>query len=406
MRSCSSRLIAVSTALSFLILSMPVLGQPDKADPLPSWNDGATKKAILDFVRSTTDKGSPQYVPVEQRIATFDNDGTLWSEQPFYFQLAFAIDRVKALAPKYPEWKEKQPFKAVLEDDMKSVFASGERGLLELIMASHAGMTTDEFEAIVKDWLATSKHPKFKRPYTEVVYQPMLEMLSYLRANEFKTYIVSGGGIEFMRPWVEKVYGIPPEQVVGSSIKVKYEVRDGKPVLVRLPELDFNDDKAGKPIGIHSFIGRRPVMAFGNSDGDFEMLEWTTTGTGPRFGLIVHHTDADREWAYDRKSPIGRLERGLDEGPKRGWVIADMKQDWKVIYPFQKNALTAIDILLEPDATMIKHAQVANDRLLKSFPKPNNTPLPTTSRKARTILPSISRQSQRQFPIRWTLRPA
>jgi phosphoglycolate phosphatase-like HAD superfamily hydrolase len=320
------------------LTSLPVFGQTNNADPLPSWNEGATKKAILDFVRTITEKGSPQHVPVEERIATFDNDGTLWSEQPLYFQLAFAIDRVKALSPKHPDWKEKQPFKAVLEDDMKTVFASGERGLVELVMASHAGMTTDEFEVIVKDWLATAKHPRFKRPYTELVFQPMLELLTFLRANGFTTYIVSGGGIEFMRPWVENVYGIPPEQVVGSSIKVKYEVQDGKPVLVRLPEIDFIDDKIGKPVGIHKFIGRRPIMAFGNSDGDFEMLEWTTAAKGPRFGLIVRHSDADREWEYDRKSPIGRLDKALDEAPRRGWAIADMKQDWKVIYPFQKSS--------------------------------------------------------------------
>lgn len=334
MRACRFCLVAMTAIVSLLLVGAPAFSQQANADPLPSWNEGATKQAILDFVRTTTDKNSPQFVPVEQRIATFDNDGTLWSEQPLYFQLSFAIDRVKALAPKHPEWKEKQPFKAVLENDLKTVFASGEHGLVELMMASHAGMTTTEFEAIVEDWLTTAKHPRFKRPYTEIVFQPMLELLSFLRANGFKTYIVSGGGIEFMRPWVAKVYGIPPEQVVGSSIKVKYELREGKPVLVRLPELDFNDDKAGKPVGIHRFIGRRPIMAFGNSDGDFEMLEWTTTGPGPRFGLLVHHTDADREWAYDRKSPIGRLDKGLDEAAKRGWVIADMKRDWKAVYPF------------------------------------------------------------------------
>ncbi len=306
------------------------------ADPLPSWKEGTAKKAILDFVAKVTKEGSKDFVPVAERIATFDNDGTLWCEQPLPVQLFFAVDRVKALAPKHPEWKDKQPFKGVLDGDMKAVFASGERGLLELMMSTHAGMTTEEFEAIVKDWLATAKHPKYQRPYTELVYQPMLELLAYLRANGFKTYIVSGGGIEFMRPWMEKVYGIPPEQVIGSSIKVKYELRDGKPVLLRLPELDFNDDKAGKPVAIHKFIGRRPVMAFGNSDGDFEMLEWTTAGTGPRFGLMVHHTDAEREYAYDRKAGLGRLEKGLDEAPKRGWVLTDMKKDWKVIYPFNQ----------------------------------------------------------------------
>jgi haloacid dehalogenase-like hydrolase/2'-5' RNA ligase superfamily protein len=304
-------------------------------DPLPSWNEGPAKKSILDFVTKVTQEGGSDFVPVVERIAVFDNDGTLWCEQPLPVQLFFALDRVKALAPKHPEWKEKQPFKAALEDDTKTVFAGGEKGLMELIMVSHAGMTTDEFEFIVKDWIATARHPRFKRPYTELVYRPMLELLAYLRANSFKTYIVSGGGIDFMRPWMEKVYGIPPEQVVGSSIKTKYELRDGKPVLVRLPELDFNDDKTGKPVGIHKFIGRRPVMGFGNSDGDFEMLEWTTAGKGPRFGLIVHHTDADREYAYDRKAGLARLEKGLDEAPKRGWMVVDMKKDWKAVFPFK-----------------------------------------------------------------------
>jgi hypothetical protein len=308
----------------------------DKADPLPSWNEGPAKKAVIDFVAKVTKEGGTDFVPVAERIATFDNDGTLWCEYPIPVQLAFALDRVKTLAPKHPEWKEKQPFKAVLEDDMKSVFASGERGLLELVMASHAGMTTDEFETIVKDWIATAKHPRFKRPYTECVYQPMLEVLAYLRANGFKTYIVSGGGIEFMRPWAEKVYGIPPEQVIGSSIKTKYELRDGKPVLVRLPEIDFIDDKTGKPVGIGKFIGRRPVMAFGNSDGDYEMLQWTTIDRRPSFGLIVHHTDAEREYAYDRKAGLARLDKGLDEAPKRGWIVVSMKTDWKRVFAFDK----------------------------------------------------------------------
>jgi len=307
-----------------------------QTDPLPSWREGAAKKAIVEFVSKVIKEGGPHFVPVVDRIAVFDNDGTLWSEQPIYFQFAFAIDRVKALAAKHPEWKEKQPFKAVLEGDLKTALGGGEHALAELMMASHAGMTTDEFEQIVKDWLATARHPKFKRPYTDLAYQPMLELLDYLRANGFKTYIVSGGGIEFMRPWVDRVYGIPPEQVVGSSIKVKYELRDGKPVLMRLPEIDFIDDKAGKPVGIHKFIGRRPIAAFGNSDGDFEMLEWTTTGPGPRFGLIVHHTDAEREWAYDRQSHVGKLARALDEAPKRGWTVVDMKNDWKSVYSFVK----------------------------------------------------------------------
>jgi phosphoserine phosphatase len=266
----------------------------------------------------------------------FDNDGTLWSEQPIYFQAAFAFDRVKALAPQHPDWKDRQPFKGVLEGDLAAVAASGEKGLLEIIAVTHAGNTTDEFETIVTNWIASARHPKFNRPYTEMVFQPMLELLTYLRANGFKTFIVSGGGVEFMRPWTERVYGIPPEQVVGSRAKVKYEVRNGVPVLTRLAEVDLVDDKAGKPVGIHQVIGRRPIAAFGNSDGDFEMLEWTTSAPGPRLGAIVHHTDAEREWAYDRTSHVGQLARGLDEAAKRGWVLVDMKQDWTIIYPFQK----------------------------------------------------------------------
>jgi phosphoserine phosphatase len=302
--------------------------------PLPSWNEGKTKQQILDFVKEVTTSSSSNFVPPGERIATFDNDGTLWAEQPAYFQLLFAIDRVKKLASKNPEWKEQMPFKAVLENDMAALAASGEKGLLQLIMASHAGMTTAEFEKIVKDWLSTSQHPRFKRPYNDIVYQPMLELLEYLRAHDFKTFIVSGGGIEFMRPWVEKVYGIPPEQVVGSTIKTKFEIRDGMPVIVRLPEIDFLDDKAGKPVAIHKFIGRRPIAAFGNSDGDLQMLQWTAGGTGVRLMLIVHHTDADREWAYDRKSKIGHLDKALDEANAHGWTIVDMKKDWKTIFPF------------------------------------------------------------------------
>jgi hypothetical protein len=300
---------------------------------LPSWNDGAAKNAIIDFVTKVTRQGGPDYVAPEERIATFDNDGTLWAEQPMYFQLAFALDRVKELAPHHPEWEEKQPFKAALEGDLKTVFAGGEHALLELVMASHAGMTTEEFTSTVQDWIATAKHPKTGRRYTEMVYQPMLELLAYLRANDFKTYIVSGGGIEFMRAWTEGVYGIPPEQVIGSSIKTKLELRDGKPVLVRLPEINFIDDKAGKPVGINQHIGRRPIAAFGNSDGDLQMLQWVAAGSGERFCLYVHHTDADREWAYDRNSSIGRLDQGLDEAKARGWTVVDMKRDWRGIFP-------------------------------------------------------------------------
>ena len=322
--------------ISVLVLvGLEILAGAALADPLPSWNAGQTKQAIIKFVQAVTDKPSPQYVPPEQRIATFDNDGTLWCEQPMYFQGFFAFDRVKALAPQHPEWKERQPFKAVLENDMKALAASGEKGVMEIGMTTHAGMSTGEFEKIVKDWLAMAKHPRFNRPFTDLVYKPMLELLAYLRENGFKIYIVSGGGVEFMRPWTEKVYGIPPEQVLGSSVKLKFEMRDGKPALMRLPEIDFIDDGPGKPVGIQKFIGRRPIAAFGNSDGDHQMLQWTAAGEGLRFMLLVHHTDAEREWAYDRQSPIGRLDKALDEAQNRGWTIVDMKKDWKRVFPFQ-----------------------------------------------------------------------
>jgi phosphoglycolate phosphatase-like HAD superfamily hydrolase len=306
------------------------------ADPLPSWNDGPSKKAVVEFVEKVTKEGGPDFVPPSDRVAVFDNDGTLWSEQPVYFQVAFALDRVKAVAPKHPEWKDQQPFKAVLEGDLKAALAGGQKAVAEIMLATHAGMTTDDFDQLVRDWVKTARHPRFDRPYTDLVYQPMLEVLSHLRAHGFKTYIVSGGGIEFMRVFAEHVYGVPPEQVVGSSGKLKYEMRDGRPVLVKLPEIAFVDDGPGKPAGIQENIGRRPVMAFGNSDGDFQMLQWTTTGTGSRFGLIVHHTDAEREWAYDRTSHIGKLDKALDAAPKAGWTVVSMKADWKVIYPFQK----------------------------------------------------------------------
>ncbi len=314
------------------LLLAAVGGSALAADPLPSWNEGAAKRSIVEFVERVTDEGSPDFVPAAERIATFDNDGCLWAERPVYFQALFAFDRVKALAPEHPEWQEQEPFASVLRGDAKAALAGGEKALLELVMATHAGMTSEEFEAVVLDWLATARHPTTGRKYTEMVYQPMLELLAYLRASGFKTFIVSGGGIEFMRPWAEEVYGVPPEQVVGSSVKTKYEVRDGAPVIVRLPELNFIDDKAGKPIGIQSHIGRRPVMAFGNSDGDFQMLEWTTSAPGARFGMLVHHTDAEREWAYDRESHVGRLDRGLDEAPQRGWTVVDMRRDWKRVF--------------------------------------------------------------------------
>ena len=328
--------LAMLPALPGPLLPVPVRAQTaTSAAALPSWNDGAAKQAILNFVAAVTREGSPDFVPVPQRIATFDNDGTLWVEQPMYTQLAFALDRVKALAPMHPEWKDKQPFKAVLEGDMKTAAESGERGLMELLMVTHAGMTTEEFETIVRDWLAKARHPRFDRPYTELVYQPMIELLAYLRANGFKTFIVSGGGVEFMRPWTEQVYGIPPEQVVGSTIKTQFQMRGDIPVLFRLPDLNFNDDKGGKPVGINEFIGRRPIAAFGNSDGDLQMLQWTTKAGGRRFGLIVHHTDAEREYAYDRQSLVGRLDMALDAATANGWTVVNMKNDWKKVFAFE-----------------------------------------------------------------------
>jgi hypothetical protein len=318
-----------SAVVLVLVFATPVAAE---SDPLPSWNDGATKQAIVSFVQKVTDPQGDGYVEPDDRIATFDNDGTLWGERPMYVQLAFVLYRVKALAPEHPEWKDKQPFKAALEGDMKTLAASGKKGILELMMATHAGMSPAEFQTIASDWLATAKDQRFERGYTGLVYQPMLELLSYLRDKGFTTYIVSGGGIEFLRNFSEPVYGIPPAQVVGSSIKTKYEVVDGVPTLVRLPEMNFIDDKDGKPIGINQHIGQRPIAAFGNSDGDFQMLDWTTSGEGPRLGLIVHHTDAEREYAYDRDSSFGHLDKALVAAPDKGWVVVDMKNDWEEIF--------------------------------------------------------------------------
>jgi hypothetical protein len=319
--------------LASLLAPLLLAGAAFADDPLPSWRDTAPRRALLRFVEDTTRAGSPRFVPAAERVAVFDNDGTLWAEQPLYFQLAFALDRVKALAPQHPEWKDQEPFASLLRGDAKGALAGGEPAIARILMATHAGMTTEEFDAIVRAWIASARHPKTGRLYSEMVYQPMLELLDHLRANGFETFIVSGGGIDFMRPWTEQVYGIPPEQVVGSSIRTKFELRDGRPVLVRLPELDFFDDKAGKPVGIHRHIGRRPLMAFGNSDGDLEMLQWTTAGAAPRFALLVHHTDAGREWAYDRASSIGRLDRALDEAIAKGWTVVDMKRDWERVFP-------------------------------------------------------------------------
>jgi hypothetical protein len=303
-------------------------------DPLPSWNDTEPKKAILAFVDRVTKQGSADFVPPAERIATFDNDGTLWAEQPMYVQLLFALDRVKVLAPRHPDWKEKEPFASLLKGDVRGALAGGEPAISEIVVATHSGMTSEEFQQIVRKWIATAKHPATGRLYTEMVYQPMLELAAYLRRTGFKTFIVSGGGIEFMRPWTEEVYGIPPENVVGSSAKLRYELLDGEPVLMRLPEIDFINDGPGKPVGISEHIGRRPIAAFGNSDGDQQMLQYTMGGNGARFALIVHHTDLVREWAYDRKSPIGRLDKALDEADARGWTVVDMKSDWKAIFPF------------------------------------------------------------------------
>jgi phosphoglycolate phosphatase-like HAD superfamily hydrolase len=323
--------VARVAAISLITTSWtgPCLAQ----EPLPSWNDTAPKQAIVAFVERVTKQGSPDFVPLAERIATFDNDGTLWAEQPLYFQLLFAIDRIKALAPQHPEWKDKEPFASLLKGDLKAALAGGEHAILDILMATHAGMTSDEFEKIVKDWVASARHPTTGRPYTEMVYQPMLDLLAYLRANDFKTFIASGGGIEFMRAFAEKVYGIPPEQVIGSSGKQQFEMRDAKPVLVKLAAVDFIDDKEGKPVAIQKVIGRRPIAAFGNSDGDLQMLQWTCDGSGVRFCLYVHHTDDGREWAYDRQSSIGRLDKGLDEAAARGWTVVSMQRDWRTVFP-------------------------------------------------------------------------
>lgn len=320
-------------AMAFAVLPLAWAAPHALAQELPSWNDGAARSAIVDFVTAVTSEGGADFVEPADRIAVFDNDGTLWSEQPMYVQLAFALDRVKAMAPEHPEWKETEPFKSVIAGDVKGIAASGQKGLLQIVAATHAGMTSEEFTQTAADWIAAAKHPKTGKAYTSMIYQPMLELIDYLEANEFQVFIVSGGGIEFMRPWTEQTYGIPPQNVVGSSIKSTYEVKDGKPVIMRLAEVDFIDDGPGKPVGIYKFIGKRPIAAFGNSDGDFQMLEWTTAGEGRRFGLIVHHDDAEREVAYDRDSPFGRLAKGLDEGPKRGWTIVSMRKDWKRVFP-------------------------------------------------------------------------
>jgi phosphoglycolate phosphatase-like HAD superfamily hydrolase len=318
--------------LSLLVLACTRAPVTD-TDPLPSWNEGAAKQALIDFVTRVTTDVSPEFVPAADRVAVFDNDGTLWCEQPMYVQLLFALDRIRAMAPEHPEWNDQEPYKSVIAGDMKGLMASGEKGLMEIIAVTHAGMTVDEFDAIARDWFKTARNPKFDRPYTEMVYQPMLELLAYLRNHGFTTCIVSGGGVDFMRAFATETYGVPPDQIVGSMGTLAYEIRNGKPALVKVPGVDFVDDKEGKPAGIQRFIGKRPIIAFGNSDGDFHMLQWTTSGPGARLGLIVHHTDDAREVAYDRGSPVGRLEKALDEAPGEGWILIDMKNDWKTIFP-------------------------------------------------------------------------
>lgn len=322
-------------AISIVSCSQPQTHEDGYGDPLPSWNETKTKQAILSFVEEISNPASESFVAIPDRIAVFDNDGTLWAEQPMYFQLFFGIERIKDLASEHPEWKTEQPFKAILENDMEALAMQGEHGLLEIVMASHTGNTTEEFETLVKEWIKTAQHPQLKRPFTDLVYQPMLELIAFLQAHDFKVFIVSGGGIEFMRPWVEEVYGIPRHQVVGSKIKAEFIMTEDGPVIRRLPELDFINDKEGKPLGIHQHIGRKPIFCAGNSDGDLAMMQWTDSGEGKRFMLYLHHTDAEREWAYDRESHIGRLDKGLDEAEAKGWTVIDMKEDWKVIYPFQ-----------------------------------------------------------------------
>ncbi len=338
-----ARELDLKVTLRFLLVAMLALSaactqgeeSATAADPLPSWNEGSAKASITDFVAAVTDPNAPGYVDPAERIAVFDNDGTLWAEQPLYFQLLFALDRVRAMADEHPEWQTQQPFKAILEGDREALGAMSEHDIVEIVMATHAGITTEEFSRHVSDWLATTRHPRFDQPFTDMAYRPMLELLDYLRANGFKTFIVSGGGIDFMRVLTEQVYGIPPEQVVGSSGVTKFELRDGVPVLVKLPEIEFVDDKAGKPVGINRFIGRRPIAAFGNSDGDLQMLQYTAGGSGSRLMALVHHDDAEREWAYDRESSIGRLDTALDEARERGWTVVSMRNDWNKIFPFE-----------------------------------------------------------------------
>ncbi|MBX5461283.1 MAG: haloacid dehalogenase-like hydrolase [Steroidobacteraceae bacterium] len=331
LRSRAIRLQVLKRLLAIVCTLSPLAAA--HADPLPAWNEGDPKRSIVSFVERVTKHGGPDFVPPAERIAVFDNDGTLWAEQPVYFQVAFALDQVKTLAPRHPQWRTEEPFASILKGDVKTALSGGEHAAVQIMAATHAGMTTDEFQHAVRKWLDTARHPRFKQPYTKLVYQPMLELMQYLRANGFRTFIVSGGGIEFMRVWAQEIYGIPPEQVIGSSGKMQYEMRDDRPVLVKLPEVDFVDDGDGKPVGIQKFIGRRPIAAFGNSDGDQQMLQWTAAGDGARLAVLVHHTDDAREWAYDRQSHIGKLDKALDEARAKSWVVVSMKEDWKTVFP-------------------------------------------------------------------------
>lgn len=331
LRSRAIRLQLLACLLAVVCVLLPL--RATHADPLPAWNEGDPKRSIVSFVERVTKHGGPDFVPPAERIAVFDNDGTLWAEQPIYFQVAFALDQVKTLAPRHPQWHTEEPFASILKGDVKTALSRGEHAAVQIMAATHAGMTTDEFRHAVRKWLDTARHPRFKQPYTKLVYQPMLELMQYLRANGFRTFIVSGGGIEFMRVWAQEIYGIPPEQVIGSSDKMKYEMRDDRPVLIKLPEVDFVDDGDGKPVGIQKFIGRRPIAAFGNSDGDLQMLQWTAAGDGARLEVLVHHTDDVREWAYDRQSHIGKLDKALDEARAKSWVVVSMKEDWKTVFP-------------------------------------------------------------------------
>jgi phosphoglycolate phosphatase-like HAD superfamily hydrolase len=334
------KIVRISLSVIALVILSCDQGQQRDAialpvgDPLPSWNDGASKKSIIDFVTKTTMEGSPGFIPVADRIACFDNDGTLWAEQPLYFQFFHAIDRVKDMAPQHPEWTKQEPFKSLLASDMRAALAGGEKALMQIIAVTQTGMSSDEFDAQVKDWMRTARHPLSKRPYNEMIYQPMLELLTYLRKNEYKTFIVSGGEEGFMCAWAEETYGIPREQIVGTLMRSTYEVVNDTPRILRKAELDLMNDGKGKPVGIYNQIGKRPVFTAGNSDGDYEMLQWTTTATGyPRFGMIVHHTDSVREWSYDRKSHIGHLERGLDDAAKYNWLVVDMQTEWNQVFP-------------------------------------------------------------------------